>query len=40
MRGSAAEVLARFERQAPRGEITLLIGPHERQRGRRDDDAE
>jgi 16S rRNA (cytidine1402-2'-O)-methyltransferase len=27
VRGSAAEVLARFQRQAPRGEITLLIGP-------------
>jgi 16S rRNA (cytidine1402-2'-O)-methyltransferase len=39
VRGSAADVLARFERQAPRGEITLLIGPHERQRGRHPDDA-
>jgi 16S rRNA (cytidine1402-2'-O)-methyltransferase len=26
-RGTLAEVLARFERQAPRGEITLVIGP-------------
>lgn len=32
VRGSAGEVLARFERQAPRGEITLLIGPRERKR--------
>ena len=40
VRGPASEVLARFERQAPRGEITLMIGPNERQRGRRSDDAE
>jgi 16S rRNA (cytidine1402-2'-O)-methyltransferase len=39
-RGSAREVLERFERQAPRGEITLVIGPAERRRGRPDDDAE
>jgi 16S rRNA (cytidine1402-2'-O)-methyltransferase len=26
-RGTLAEVLARFERQAPRGEITVVIGP-------------
>ena len=37
VRGSAGEVLERFARQAPRGEITLLIGPRERQRGRRGD---
>lgn len=40
VRGTAATVLARFERQAPRGEITLLIGPQERQRTRRADDTE
>ena len=33
---SGGEVLARFERQAPRGEITLLIGPVERRREKRD----
>jgi 16S rRNA (cytidine1402-2'-O)-methyltransferase len=40
VRGTAGEVLARFERQAPRGEITVLIGPTERRRGRRGDDEE
>jgi 16S rRNA (cytidine1402-2'-O)-methyltransferase len=34
-RGTVAEVLARFERQAPRGEITLVIGPAEPRRKRR-----
>jgi 16S rRNA (cytidine1402-2'-O)-methyltransferase len=36
VRGTAGEVLARFERQAPRGEITLLVGPAERRKGKRD----
>jgi 16S rRNA (cytidine1402-2'-O)-methyltransferase len=36
VRGTAGEVLARFEHQAPRGEITLLIGPAERRREKRD----
>jgi len=41
VRGPASEVLARFERQGPRGEITLLVGPAERQRTRhRDGDAQ
>src|SRR5215208_5445583 len=40
VRGPSGDVLARFERQAPRGEITLLIGPSERQRGRRRDGGE
>jgi 16S rRNA (cytidine1402-2'-O)-methyltransferase len=39
-RGSAQEVLEWFERQAPRGEITLLIGPAERRRAGADDGAE
>lgn len=38
VRGTAAEVLKRFEQRAPRGEITLLIGPPERQSARRHDD--
>lgn len=33
-RGTLAEVLSRFERQAPRGEITLVIGPAEPTRKR------
>lgn len=37
VRGSASEVLARFRQQAPRGEITLMIGPAERRRGGRSD---
>ena len=37
VRGSASEILARFEGQAPRGEITLLIGPPDRHRVRADD---
>ena len=40
VRGTAAEVLERFERQAPRGEITLMIGPAERQRTRRHIDVD
>ena len=40
VRGAAGEVLDRFERLAPRGEITIVIGPSERQRGRRGDDGE
>jgi 16S rRNA (cytidine1402-2'-O)-methyltransferase len=40
VRGPAADVLARFERQAPRGEFTVMVGPPERQRGRRDVGAE
>lgn len=40
VRGTAAEVLARFERQAPRGEITVLIGPNERRRAGRTDHPE
>jgi 16S rRNA (cytidine1402-2'-O)-methyltransferase len=32
VRGSAVEALARFERQAPRGEITIVIGPAEARR--------
>lgn len=35
VRGSAAEALARFERQAPRGEITIVIGPSEDRRSQR-----
>ena len=35
VRGPAADVLARFEQQAPRGEITLVIGPAERRRSRK-----
>jgi len=27
VRGTLAEAVARFERQAPRGEITIVIGP-------------
>lgn len=37
VRGSAAEVSQRFARQAPRGEITLVIGPREIRRTRSDD---
>ena len=37
VRGSAEEVHQRFARQAPRGEITLVIGPHEIRRSRTDD---
>jgi len=40
VRGTAAMVLERFERQAPRGEITLMIGPAERQRTRRHIDVD
>lgn len=40
VRGTAAMVLERFERQAPRGEITLMIGPAERQRSRRHIDVD
>ncbi|MFN8635938.1 MAG: 16S rRNA (cytidine(1402)-2'-O)-methyltransferase [Chloroflexota bacterium] len=36
VRGTAAEALARFERQAPRGEITIAIGPSEDRRTQRD----
>jgi 16S rRNA (cytidine1402-2'-O)-methyltransferase len=36
VRGTAREVLERFERQAPRGEITLMIGPVDRRRVRPD----
>ncbi|MCC7366853.1 MAG: 16S rRNA (cytidine(1402)-2'-O)-methyltransferase [Chloroflexi bacterium] len=36
-RGTAAEVAARFARQAPRGEITLVIGPRETRRRRAED---
>jgi 16S rRNA (cytidine1402-2'-O)-methyltransferase len=39
VRGSAREVLDRFERQPPRGEITLLVGPAERRRARSGDDV-
>jgi 16S rRNA (cytidine1402-2'-O)-methyltransferase len=39
VRGSAAEVVERFERQAPRGEITIVIGPRvNRRNASRDDD--
>jgi 16S rRNA (cytidine1402-2'-O)-methyltransferase len=37
VRGSAADVLERFRRQAPRGEITLSIGPRPDGRPKRDD---
>jgi 16S rRNA (cytidine1402-2'-O)-methyltransferase len=40
VRGAAREVLARFARQAPRGEITLLIGPRDRRRASADADVE
>jgi 16S rRNA (cytidine1402-2'-O)-methyltransferase len=36
-RGTLADMLERFERQAPRGEITLVIGPAEPKRKRRQD---
>src|SRR3954468_19391769 len=44
-RGTLDEAVARFERQAPRGEITLVIGPAEpkrkrRQKYRREDEPE
>jgi 16S rRNA (cytidine1402-2'-O)-methyltransferase len=34
VRGPAGEVCQRFERQGPRGEITLVIGPRETRRSR------
>jgi 16S rRNA (cytidine1402-2'-O)-methyltransferase len=37
VRGPASEVLERFRRQAPRGEITLMIGPTPDGRSRHDD---
>ena len=40
VRGTTREVLERFERQAPRGEITLMVGPLERRRARPDGDVE
>jgi 16S rRNA (cytidine1402-2'-O)-methyltransferase len=39
VRGSAAEVLERFQRRAPRGEFTLVIGPPENVRRVLDDNA-
>jgi 16S rRNA (cytidine1402-2'-O)-methyltransferase len=36
VRGSAADALERFKRQAPRGEFTLLIGPRPDRRPERD----
>ena len=42
VRGPASEVLERFDRRPPRGEITLVIGPREsrRSRGPADDDED
>jgi 16S rRNA (cytidine1402-2'-O)-methyltransferase len=37
VRGPVGEVSERYARQAPRGEITLVIGPREIRRARRDD---
>ena len=39
-RGSAAEVLERFQRRAPRGEFTLVIGPPDWSRGQSDHSAD
>jgi 16S rRNA (cytidine1402-2'-O)-methyltransferase len=38
VRGSAAEALARFEKRAPRGEFTLVIGPARGGRNQGDED--
>jgi len=39
-RGTAADAVERFERQPPRGEITLVIGPAEPRRKQRRNDPE
>src|SRR3954447_4973970 len=39
-RGTAADAVARFERQPPRGEITLVIGPAEPRRKQRQNQSE
>jgi 16S rRNA (cytidine1402-2'-O)-methyltransferase len=40
VRGPASEVVERFERQAPRGEITIVIGPRDARRAHRPDDSD
>jgi 16S rRNA (cytidine1402-2'-O)-methyltransferase len=40
VRGTASEAVERFERQAPRGEITIVIGPSDARRGRRGDEPD